>query len=88
MMKYKQHLAVGILAFSLISSNGFIIGVTNIKNKTMSSAEIATDTRTIYSKNGISATAADLTVGQKVIVVGDLDETTNVLTAKKVKIVK
>ena len=53
----------------------------------MSSAEVATDTSTIYSKNGIKATVSDMVIGQKVIVAGNLDKTTNILNAKTVKIV-
>lgn len=70
-----------------VNSTGFAIEVKNIKTKTVSSVDVKTDALTLYSKNGVSATVSDLTVGQKVIIVGNLDKTTNVLTAKTVKIV-
>ena len=86
-MKYKKHIATGVLVFSLISSSGFVIGVTNMKTKTISSVEIATSANTTYSKNGINTIESALNVGQKVIIAGNLDKTTNILTAKTVKIV-
>ena len=72
---------------SLISSTGFTVDVKNLKNKTTSSIEVITDSNTVYSKNGLTASATDLAIGQKIIVVGTLDKTTNILTAKTVKIV-
>lgn len=72
---------------SLINGVDFTVEVKNMKTKTTSSVEVKTNTLTIYSKNGIDTTASDLVVGQKVIVVGNLDKTTNILTAKTVKIV-
>jgi archaellum component FlaF (FlaF/FlaG flagellin family) len=72
---------------SAFTNTGFTIEVTNIKTKVTSSIDITTNTLTVYSKNGIKATSADLAVEQKVIVSGNLDKTTNILTAKKVKIV-
>jgi hypothetical protein len=47
---------------------------------------VITTSTTTYSKNGVSAKVSDLLVGQKVIVVGTLDKTTNIITAKTVKI--
>ena len=131
-MKYKKHIATGVLAFSLlisgtnvcaatpqdlgiknatqtqkqnknskvkktgksnlvgtvssISSSGFMVDIKSKKTKTTSSVDVKTGTTTTYSKNGISANASDITIGQKVIVVGTLDKTTNILTAKSVKI--
>ena len=70
-----------------ISSTGFTVEIKNMKTKAISSVEIKTDIGTTYSKNGITATFADLVIGQKVIVVGTLVKTTNILTAKTVKIV-
>ena len=69
-----------------ISGLGFTLEVKNLKNKTTSSIDVNTNTGTTYSKNGITATATDLALGQKVIVVGTLDKTTNIITAKTVKI--
>ena len=78
--------AVGTI--SLINSAGFTIEVKNMKTKAISSLDVKTNTSTLYSKNGVSATVADLAVGQKVIVAGSLDKTTNIITARTVKIVK
>ncbi len=72
---------------SALTNVGFILNIKNLKNKTTSSIDVKTDTSTIYSKNGISALFSDLSVGQKIIVVGNLDKTTNILIAKTVKIV-
>lgn len=72
---------------SAISSNGLTLDVKNAKAKTTSSVDVKTDMATTYSKNGIKATISDLAIGQKVIVVGNLDKTTNLLTAKTIKIV-
>jgi len=131
-MKYKKHIATGVLAFSLlisgtnvfaatpqdlgiknsqqapkqnknpkikksgknnvvgtissISSSGFMVDVKNAKAKTTSSVDVITTSTTIYSKNGVNVKVSDLSVGQKVIVVGTLDKTTNIITAKTVKI--
>ena len=61
---------------------------TNVKKNLLLSADVKTDSDTSFSKNGVKATFADLSVGQKVIVVGFLDKTANILNAKAVKIVK
>jgi len=70
-----------------ITNTGFTLEVKNLKTKNLSSIDVATSIETTYSKNGLNATASLLSVGQKVIVVGTLDKTTNILTAKTVKIV-
>lgn len=75
-------------SISAISGSGFTVEVKNMKTQVLSSLDVATDTTTKYTKNGIAATTADLAVGKKVIVIGNLDKTTNILTAKIVKIVK
>jgi hypothetical protein len=72
---------------SALTSTGFTVNVTNMKNKTTSSIDVVVDTSTVYKKDGLPAKIADLAVGQKVIVSGVLDKTTNILTAKTVKIV-
>lgn len=72
---------------SLINSTGFVVDVKNLKTQTTLSMDVMTNNETIYSQNGVIATTSDLSVGQKVIVVGTLDKTTNILTAKTVKIV-
>jgi hypothetical protein len=71
-----------------INETGFTIEVKNIKTKITSSIEVKIGTTTVYSKNGIKVTRADIVVGQKIIIVGDLDKTTNIITAKTIKIVK
>jgi hypothetical protein len=81
----KQNTATG--AVSALTNTGFTVNVKNLKSKTTSSVDVTTNTSTIYKKDGITASAADLLVGQKVIVLGTLDKTTNILTAKTVKIV-
>jgi hypothetical protein len=73
---------------SAISSSGFTLEMKNAKTKTTSSVDVQTNASTKYSKNGISDTFSDLSVGQKVNVAGNLDKTTNILTAKTVKIIK
>ena len=70
-----------------LNSDGFTVGVKNMKTKVSSSYDVKTNTLTSYIKNGVSATFADLAVGQKVIVSGDLDKTTSIVTAKTVKMV-
>jgi hypothetical protein len=81
----KKHNIVGTVG--ALSSTGFTVNVINIKMKVSSSQDIVTNATTIYKKDGLTALAADLVVGQKVIVSGDLDKTTNILTAKMVKII-
>ena len=76
-----------IVIVSVVTSIGFTMEVKSMKTKVTSSVDVATDTSTMYSKNGVKTTSADLTVGQKVIVTGNLDTNTNILTAKTVKIV-
>jgi len=71
---------------SSINSSGFMVDIKNKKTKTTSSVDVKTGATTTYSKNGISVKVSDLTVGKKVIVFGTLDKTTNILTAKSVKI--
>lgn len=132
-MKYKKHIATGVLAFSLlisgtnvfaatpqdlgiknttqtlkqnknlkikktgksnlvgtiasINDTSFVIDIKNAKTKISSSIDVSINGNTTYSKNGVSVSVSDLLIGQKVIVVGSLDKTTNILTAKTVKIV-
>ena len=73
---------------SSITSAGFMMDVKNAKTKTTLSVDIVTTSTTTYSKNGVSVKISNLAIGQKVIVVGTLDKTTNTLTAKSVKIAK
>lgn len=72
---------------SSINGTDFVIDVKNMKTKITSSVDVKTGIYTKYSKNGISVTASQLLVGQKVIVTGNYDATTNILNAKTVKIV-
>lgn len=81
----KRNNVVGTI--SAVDSTGFTMDVKNLKAKTSSSVEVKTDVTTLYTKNGITAQPSEFIVGQKVVVVGALDKTTNVMTAKKVKIV-
>lgn len=81
----KQNNTVGTI--SALTSTGFTLEVKNMKTKVTSSVDVKIDTSTLYSKNGKTATVSDLAIGQKIIVVGDLDKTTNIVTAKQVKIV-
>lgn len=69
-----------------INNADFTIEVKNMKTKTISSIDVETNTSTTYKKNGSSTTISDLVIGQKVIVVGNLDKTTNILVAKIIKI--
>ena len=85
-IELKKHgSTVGVV--SALTSSGFTINVKNPKTKVTSSVDVKTGTTTVYKKDGISALVSDLAVGQKVIISGDLDKTTNILTAKTVKIV-
>ncbi len=71
-----------------ITSTGFNVEIKNAKTNTPSSVDVQTDSGTVYSKNGIKVDAFSISSGQKVIVSGTLDKTTNIITAKTVKIVK
>ena len=81
----KQHTTVGVV--SLIDNAGFTLDVKNLKTKQMISIDVKTDSSTMYNKNGLATTVSDLLVGQKVIVTGDYNKVSNIITAKKVKIV-
>jgi len=72
---------------SVINGTGFTVGIKNMKTKVASSVDVRTDPTTVYSKNGLKASSADLKVGQRVIVIGTIDKTTNIITAKKIKII-
>lgn len=50
------------------------------------SVDVHTNANTKFQKNGDNASLADLAVGQKVIVTGPIDATSQILTASKVKI--
>ena len=71
---------------SSINENGFIVEIKNIKTQKIYSLDVKTDDSTIYSKNGIKTIVSDLATGQKVIINGIIDKTTNIITAQKVKI--
>jgi hypothetical protein len=86
-MEYKRYIATGVFVVSFLTNSGFILNVKNLKANTASSIDITTNASTVYEKDGISASALDLLVGQKVIVSGILDETANILNAKTIKIV-
>ena len=81
----KKHNVVGTV--SALTSTGFTLNIINMKTKVASSVDVVTNIATTYKKDGLDAIATDLLVGQKVVVSGTLDKTTNILTAKTVKIV-
>ena len=81
----KQQKKVGTV-FS-VSSNGFVIDIKNLKTKTLTPIDVKIDDSTLYKKDGLDVNFSALESGQKVIVVGDLDKTTNTLIAKKVNII-
>jgi hypothetical protein len=76
---------VGVI--SAINGTDFTLEVKNLKTKVITSEDIKTNNSTTYRKNGVKVLATDLAVGQRVIVIGKLDKTTNILTAKTIKIV-
>ena len=76
--------AVGIV--SAITDSGFVMETKNRKTKVSSSLDVKIDSGTVFSKNGLVASTNDLSVGQKVIVLGSFDKTTNTLTARRIKI--
>ncbi len=51
------------------------------------SFDIRTSSNTVYQKDGAAATAAGLAVGQKVVVVGTIDSTAQIVTATKVNVI-
>ena len=73
---------------SAINGVSFTVDTKNMKTNVVSSIDVNTNPSTKYSKNGMASAFSDLVVGQKVIVIGNLDKTTNIITAKTVKIVK
>jgi len=83
----KENNIIGTIGAINGNSTGFVVEIKNLKTKTTSSVDVSTNAKTIYTKNGMVSTVADLAVGEKVIVVGNLDKTTNIITAKTVKIV-
>lgn len=72
---------------SMINNTGFIIEIKNIKTNVVSSTDVKTNNLTTYRKNGIKTTTSDLIVGEKVVIVGNLNKTSNTIIAKKVIIV-
>lgn len=93
-MKYKKQIATGALAISLlvgtiysVNKDGFTLQIRNAKTKSSSSIDVKTSNNTLFSKNGFETQPSDLSVGKKAIVKGDLDNTTDILAAKMVKIV-
>ena len=81
----KQNNVVGTIGS--LTSTGITVNIINMKTKVASSVDVVTNIATTYKKDGLSASVIDLSVGQKVVVLGTLDKTTNILTAKTVKIV-
>lgn len=81
----KQNNIVGTVGS--LNSTGFTVNIINRKTKVASSVDVVTNSTTTYRKDGLSALATDLLVGQKVVVLGTFDKTANILTAKTVKII-
>jgi hypothetical protein len=80
----KSNTVIGTI--STINSGDFTIDIKNLKTKVISSTDAKVDASTVYYKDGVTSTISDLAVGQKVTVIGTLDKTTNIITAKQVKI--
>jgi hypothetical protein len=84
--------AIGeIVAFT---STGFTLEAHNPKfHKTstttppMVAFDVRTDTATVYQKDGANASASDLSIGQKVIVVGTIDPVAQIVDATKVNVI-
>ena len=86
--KVKSNMGRNIVGtISAVTSTGFTVDVKNLKTKVTTSMEVTNNASTVFTKDGLAATFGSLTVGQKVIVLGTLDKTTNVVTAQKVKII-
>ncbi len=81
----KKKTVVGTI--TAISGTSFTMEIKNKKTKVVTSEDVITDSTTVIRKNGTKVAMADLAVGQKVIVAGKLDKTTNTIMAKTVKIV-
>jgi hypothetical protein len=81
----RRYSVVGII--STLNDTGFILEVKNKKTKGDSSIDVGINSETVFKKNGLPATKTDLAVGQKTIISGNLDEITNLITARTVKIV-
>jgi hypothetical protein len=83
--KEGRRTVVGII--TMMNDAGFILEIKNKRTNAISSMDINTNSSTRYKKNGNVATFADLELGQKVIVTGKLDKTTNIVNAKNIRIV-
>lgn len=82
-----------------VTSTGFTLEVHNPKHNSkaqrgttgaapaMVPFDIKTTASTIYQKDGAAATAVDIAVGQKAVVVGTIDSTAQIITAEKINIV-
>ncbi|MEN9604372.1 MAG: hypothetical protein RJB39_57 [Candidatus Parcubacteria bacterium] len=60
-------------------------GKNSLGAKTVS-IDVQTNSHTTFEKNGLAATFKDIVVGQKIIVTGSIDATSQTITARKVKI--
>ncbi len=83
-LKNKRKNTVGVV--SSVNNAGFILEIKG-KSNSISSVDVKTDSSTVYSKNGVTATLSDVFPGEKVIVSGTFDKSANVVIAKQVKIV-
>lgn len=83
--KQKNNHEVGII--TALTTTGFTLETKNLKTNEVTSVDVRTTSTTVYSKDGASSTALDLAPGQKVIVKGDIDPTSHVITATKINTV-
>ncbi len=88
----KIHHKVGTI--TAIGASGFTFeilhghGATSTATATkILSIDVQTSAATIFKKDGVDATFADLTNGEKVIVSGSVDATGHLITAKRVDII-
>ncbi len=88
-LKHKKELkgrqAIGTV--TALSSSGFTLETKNLKTKAVTSIDVKTLSTTTYSKDGATASFTDIAIGQKIIVRGEVDSTSHVVTASKVKII-
>ncbi len=80
--KQKNNHEVGII--TALTATGFTLEIKNLKTNEATSVDVRTTSTTVYRKDGAISTAADLAPGQKVIVKGDIDPTSHVITATKI----
>lgn len=70
-----------------VNGNNFTVGVKNHKTQIVTSYDILTSPSSTIMIDGKLAQISDITVGQKVIVKGQIDQVAKTVVATKVKIV-